>query len=235
MFYTLLTQPLTNALVFFYNTIALEDLGLSIIFLTLAIRVLLYPLFHKSARYQMIMQKIQPKLKEVQKAHKEDKVKQTEAMMALYKEHNVNPFSGILFLVIQIPILLALYRIFLTGLTSESFTALYSFVARPAELHTTFLGLLNLTEKSILMVVLAAILQYVQGWLMVRKQKSKDLTPMEQMGRRMVFMGPLITLLIFTRLPAAVSLYWVVSTAVSVIQQIVIERHLADKQIANSK
>src|SRR3989344_5693043 len=115
MFYTLLTQPLTNALVFFYNTIALEDLGLSIIFLTLAIRVLLYPLFHKSARYQMIMQKIQPKLKEVQKAHKEDKVKQTEAMMALYKEHNVNPFSGILFLVIQIPILLALYRIVVTG------------------------------------------------------------------------------------------------------------------------
>lgn len=232
MFYTILTQPLTNVLVFFYNTIALEDLGLSIIFLTIAIRLLLYPLFHKSARYQMIMQKIQPKLKEIQKEHKEDKVKQTEAMMALYKEHSVNPFSGMLFLIIQIPILLALYRIFLKGLTSESFTALYSFIHRPTELHTTFLGLLNLTEKSILMVVLAAILQYIQGYLMVRKQKGKNLTPMEQMGQRMVFIGPVITLLIFTRLPAAVSLYWVVSTAISIIQQIVIERQLREP-IAN--
>jgi YidC/Oxa1 family membrane protein insertase len=146
--------------------------------------------------------------------------------MALYREHRVNPFSGILFLVIQIPILLALYRIFLRGLTSESFHALYAFVERPAELHTTFLGLLNLAEKSILMVVLAAILQYIQGWLMVRKQPAKNLTPMEQMGRRMVFLGPILTLLIFSSLPAAVSLYWVVSTAVSILQQIVIERHL---------
>ena len=82
-FYTILEQPLTNALIFFYNTIAFQDLGLAIIFLTLAIRLVLFPFFHKSARQQTVMQHLQPKLKAIQEQHKSDRAKQTEAMMAL--------------------------------------------------------------------------------------------------------------------------------------------------------
>ncbi len=227
-FHYLLTQPLTNVLVFFYNTIALRDLGLAIILLTVFIRLVLFPLFHKSTRQQIIIQHLQPRLKEIQKEFKEDKVKQTEAMMALYREHGVNPFSGFLFLLVQIPILIALYQIFLLDFGAGKLAGLYSFVADPGALHTTLLGLINLNQPSILMVALAAILQYFQAKLALPpRQEGKIPSPAEAAMRHMVFIGPLITLLIFYRLPSAVSLYWVVSSLFSIGQQIVINRSLA--------
>lgn len=227
-FYNILTQPLTNILVLFYNTIAAHDLGLAIIFLTLFIRLILFPFFHKSTRQQLVMQHIQPRLKEIQKEFKEDKVKQTEAMMALYAEHGVNPFSGILFLFIQIPILIALYRIFLHGFAPERMAALYSFIANPGTLHTSLLGLINLNERSILLVALAALLQFFQGKLALPpRDPNRPPSPQESIGRNMMIVGPLMTLLIFYRLPAAVALYWAVSSLVSIVQQWIVNKDLA--------
>src|ERR1700710_1498116 len=152
-FYLVLYQPLVNALVFLYDTVALHDLGLAIIFLTILIRLLLFPLFHKSARQQTVMQRLQPKLKAIQEEHKEDRAKQTEAMMALYREHQVNPFSGILFLLVQLPVLITLYHIFLSSLSAQAFAAaLYHFVPAPNTLNTSFFGLINLSSRSIVMV-----------------------------------------------------------------------------------
>jgi YidC/Oxa1 family membrane protein insertase len=227
-FYHILTQPLTNILVLFYNTIANQDLGVAIILLTLFIRLLLWPLFHKSTRQQVIMQHLQPKVKAIQKEHKEDKIKQTEALMALYAEHGVSPFSGFLFLLLQIPILIALYRIFLVGLTPDRMAALYSFISNPGPLHTSFLGLINLDERSILLVALAAALQFVQGKLALPKRDpGQQLAPTESVARNMIFIGPVITLVIFFNLPAAVSLYWVTTSIVSIIQQLIVNRDLA--------
>src|SRR5579872_2128083 len=121
-------RPILNALVFFYNTIGLKDFGLSIVLTTLLIRFILYPLFHKGARQQAVMQRIQPKIKKVQEIHRNDREKQTKALMELYKEHGVNPFSSILLLIIQLPILIALYRIILSNLSGGALTGLYSFV-----------------------------------------------------------------------------------------------------------
>jgi YidC/Oxa1 family membrane protein insertase len=227
-FYHILTQPLTNILVFFYNTVARQDLGIAIILLTLFIRFLLFPLFHKSTRQQLIMQHLQPKVRAIQKEFKDDKVKQTETLMALYAEHSVNPFSGFLFLLVQIPILIVLYRIFLGGLAPGHMASLYSFVANPGTLHNTLLGLINLNERSIVLVALAAALQFVQGKLSLpRSAPGIQATPMESAARNMVFVGPLITLLIFFRLPAAVSLYWVTTSVVSIVQQVIVNRSLA--------
>jgi YidC/Oxa1 family membrane protein insertase len=228
-FYAILYQPLTNALIFFYNTLAFHDLGLAIIFLTLAIRLILYPFFHKSARQQTIMQHLQPKLKAIQQEHKADRAKQTEAMMALYKEHQVNPFSGILFLLIQIPVLITLYQIFLKSLSAEVLApALYSFVHLPQTFNTTFLGLINLGSRSILMVVAAAIAQFFQGKLAMPKRADPKapLSTQEQIGRNMMYVGPLLTVFIFFNFPAAISLYWLASSIFSVIQQIVINKSL---------
>src|SRR5438128_1291763 len=107
-------QPILNALVFLYQTVAFHDLGLAIILLTVLIRLLLYPLFHKGVRYQMVMQHLQPQIKKIQDAHKGDYEKQTQALMALYKEHEVNPFSGFLLILVQLPVLIALYHVFLS-------------------------------------------------------------------------------------------------------------------------
>lgn len=228
-FYAILYQPLVNALVFFYNTIAFEDLGIAIIFLTLAIRLILYPLFHKGARQQTMMQKLQPQLKAIQQEHKKDRAKQTEAMMALYKENKVNPFSGIFFLLIQIPVLITLYQIFLKSLTPQAFAAvLYSFVHFSGEMQTSFLGLIDLGSKSIVMVVLAAIAQFIQSKLAMPKRvdSSAPLTTQEQVSRNMVYIGPLLTLFIFYSFPAAISLYWVISSLFSIVQQLFINRDL---------
>ena len=228
-FYTILEQPLTNALIFFYNTIAFQDLGLAIIFLTLAIRLVLFPFFHKSARQQTVMQHLQPKLKAIQEQHKSDRAKQTEAMMALYREHEVNPFSGILFLLVQIPVLITLYYVFQKSLSPEAFApGLYSFGHLPETFNATFLGLINLGSRSILMVVLAALAQFFQSKLAMPKRADPNapLSTQEQIARNMVYVGPALTIFIFFNFPAAVSLYWLASSIFSIIQQIVINKSL---------
>lgn len=229
-FYLILYQPLVNALVFLYNTASFQDLGVAIILLTVLIRVLLFPFFHKSARQQVIMQKLQPKLKTIQAEHKSDRAKQTEAMLALYREHQVNPFSGILFLLIQIPILITLYRIFLSSLTIDTLSAaLYSFVSPPVDFSTSFLGLINLGSRSILMVVAAAIAQFFQGKLAIPKRADTNtpLSPQERITRNMVYVGPALTIAIFYSFPAAIALYWLVSSIFSVGQQIIVNRDIA--------
>lgn len=223
-----LYQPLLNALIVLYQTVAFNDLGVAIIMLTILIRLVLFPVFQKSARHQAIMQKLQPKLKEIQETHRKDKEKQANAMMGLYREHGINPFSGFLLLLVQLPVLIALYHIFLSSLAPGFLTGLYGFVEAPAAIKTSFLGLIDLGKPSILMVGLAAIAQYFQGRLAVlAPEKGREPTQAEKIGRWMTVVGPLITLLIFYRLPAAVSLYWVVTSVFSIGQQSIINRTIA--------
>jgi len=233
LFHTAIFDPLLNLLFFFYNTIATQDLGLAIIYLTLLVRIILYPVFHKSVRHQRIMQEIQPKLKKIQDQHKDDKTKQAEAMMGLYKDHKVNPFSGFLLLLIQLPILIALYQI-LRNIGPEILDGLYSFVVAPDTINTTLLGLINLSERNILIVVLAALAQYFQGKLGLPKQ-PKGHTPgqAEKIGRKMVYLGPILTLVIFWNFPAAVTLYWLVTSIFSIGQQILVNRQLDNAKLGN--
>lgn len=229
MYQTLIYQPLLNALVFFYNTIAGQDLGLAIIFLTILIRIVLFPIFQQSSKYQMVMQAIQPKLKDIQETLKHDKVKQTEELMALYKTYGLSPFSmmlSFLFLFLQLPIFFALYKIVSLAITPEGFQGLYSFVAQPGPLHTTFLGLLDLKSRSIIIVVLASAAQLVQGKLMFLSRKGKAMTPAEKMSQRMVYLAPALTLFIFFNFPAALGLYWFTAGLFSIGQQLLINKQL---------
>lgn len=221
LYRTILYKPLFNALIFLYNTVALQDLGLAIIFLTVLIRFLLFPLFQKSLHHQAVMQELQPEIKKIQDKYGTDKQKQAEAMLALYKGKNINPFSGFFLIFLQLPILIALYQIFLNSLKLNFEQNLYSFIKIPETFHTTFLGLINLGEKSILMVGLAAIAQYFQTVQSLPKISGRELTPTEKMSRQMAFLGPGITLFIFYSLPAAVSLYWTVSSLFSIFQQFI--------------
>lgn len=223
----LVYQPILNVLVFFYKTVAFYDFGLAIIFSTAFIRLLLYPLFERSARHQMVMQKIQPKLEKIKETHKNNKEKQLQATMEVYQEHGVNPFSGIFFLLVQIPILITLYQIFLKKITPEVLKSLYPFVGAPENFNTSFLGLINLEGSSIVIVGLAAILQYFQGKMMLPKiEKGRTPSQAESISRQMVYLAPALTLLIFWKLPAAISLYWATSTIFSIFQQMAIAKKL---------
>ncbi|MDE2001193.1 MAG: membrane protein insertase YidC [Patescibacteria group bacterium] len=227
MFQALFYTPFLNALIVLYNTVAFHDLGVAIILLTLVIRLIFLPLFYSGARNQSIIQKLQPEIKKIQNHHKDDKEKQAQAMMELYRTHNVNPFSGFLMLLIQLPVLIGIYRVFLGGITPEALTNLYSFVSAPAHLNATFLHLIDLQKPSILMVILAAAAQYYQGKLSLPKlEPGQELSSAEQIGRQMIFMGPVITVVILGTLPAAIGLYWLVTSVFTVIQQIYINRTL---------
>ena len=220
-------RPVLNALVFFYNTAAIHDFGLAIIFTTLLLRLILAPFFHKGAHQNAMMQRIQPKLQKIQETHKNDREKQTKAMMELYKEHGVNPFSGILLLIIQLPILLSLYSIIRSGIGAPQFAMLYSFVAQPGVVTHSLLGLINLQNKNIFMVVLAAIAQYFQARLAIwRNPNSSTPSQAEKMARQMSFVAPLVTIAVFYGFPAAVSLYWIVSSLFSIGQQLIVNHRL---------
>lgn len=219
-------RPLLNTLIFFYNTIAFHNLGVAIIFFTIFVRLLLYPLFHKSTRQQMIMQRLAPHVKRIQDEHKHDREKQTRALMDLYHEHGVNPFSSFLFLLVQLPILIALFAIF-RNVGSDFSPFLYSFIRSPGILNPLFLGLINLGRPSILIVSLAALSQYFQGKLTLPPQQGNEKSA-NDVARMMIYLAPVLTIAIFYNFPAAVGLYWIVSSLFSIGQQIVIKRHLQE-------
>ena len=226
-------RPILNILVFFYNTVAVHDFGVAIILVTLLIRLVLYPFFHSGTKNQMMMQRLQPKIKKLQETHKADKVKQSEALMALYKEHGVNPFSGILLLLIQLPVMLALYWVVRSGLGTGQLEGLYSFIAQPPSINPIFLGLVDLTKFSFIFVGLAAIAQYFQGRLAVYRNPdpSVQLSPAEKMAQNMTFVGPVFTILIFYsyHMPTAIVLYWLVTSLFSIVQQVIVNKHLRVK------
>ncbi len=224
-FNAILYQPLLNGLIFLYNTAAFGDFGVAIILLTIVIRLILFPVFQKSTRHQRQMQDLQPKLKKLQDQHKGDKAKQAEAMMSLYKEHKISPFSGFLMLLIQIPILIALYQVFSKSLSPDFLSSLYSFVPAPENIRYSFLGLINLAEKNIIIVILAAAAQYFQGKMSLPKnQPGQNLTTAERMGKNMVFIGPALTGFILLSLPSALGIFWIVGSLFSIGQQIIINK-----------
>lgn len=216
LFNKILYQPLFNVLVFLYKY--LGDLGVAIIVLTVLIRLVLFPLFYKGAKDQAIMQRLAPKIKEIQANHKNNREKQAKALMELYREHKVNPLSSFLLILVQLPILIALYQVFMKGLVGPDF------------LDISFLGLVDLSKRSAVIVGLAAIAQYFQGKLSIIKSEKpfKDLTSVERMGRQMIYLGPILTIifLYFFNLPSAVGLYWLTTSLFSVIQQIIINKRL---------
>jgi len=224
-------RPLFNILVFFYQTISFHDLGIAIILTTILIRLILYPFFHTGAKQQMLMQRIQPKVKEIQEKHKGDTQKQSEALMALYKEHGVNPFSSILLLIIQLPIMLAFYWVVRSGLAASQFTNLYSFITAPQSINTLFLGIVDITKPNVIIIILAAAAQFFQARLAIYRAPGSNGQPSaaEKIARQMSFISPLVTILIFYSLPSAIGLYWLVTSIFSTGQQYFVNRHLKEK------
>jgi len=236
LYIEVLVRPLFNLLVGITNVLPNHNVGLAIILVTIVVRlVLLPPSLHQArqmTKNQEKMKAIQPKLKDIQTQHKDDKAKQAEATMQLYRTAGINPAAGCLPLLIQLPILIALYRVFLQGIGPETYHFLYSGVAQPAQIQTMFLGL-SLTDPSLLLGVIAGLLQF-----MLMRMASPAPAPaapganeetaqmMQSMQRNMMYIFPVMTVFIALQLPAALSLYWVTSTILAIIQQYAIKRVL---------
>ncbi len=234
-FNTILYQPLFNALILLYEYLPGHDFGVAVIVLTVLIRLILSPLMVQSIKSQKGLSEIQPKVQEIQSRNKEDKEKQAKEMMELYKKEKINPFGGCLPLLLQLPILIALFQVFWRGFQPEMMASLYSFVPQPEAINPYFLSLINLSEASIILALIAGAAQFFQSKMMipqVKKPEKKDKTSQfsEMMQKQMLYFFPIFTVFILWRLPAAIALYWIITALFSIGQQYLIVRAPAKHQ-----
>jgi YidC/Oxa1 family membrane protein insertase len=224
-FFVVFYQPIFNFLVWLYNVIPGNDLGVAIIILTLVIRFILYPLSKKSIKSQKEMQTIQPEIEKIKEKYKGDQQKMGPEIMALYKEKKINPFSSCLPMLVQLPFLFAIYRVFFDGLTKDdSMGALYSFVANPGTLDVIAFGFFDLSERSWALALLAGAAQFWQLKMLAAKKKAGAKTggAASAMTNNMLYFMPLFTVFIGSRFPAGLTLYWLLTTLFSVAQQYIV-------------
>jgi len=222
-FNVILYQPLLNILVLLYTYIPGHDFGVAVILLTIIVKFVFYPLGVKSIRSQKVLSELQPKIKEIQGKYKDNKEQQTREIMALYKREKINPFSGCLPILIQLPVLIALYRVFWSGLGPEQMTLLYSFVPFPGAINSMFLGIVDLAKPNIIIALLAGVFQFIQIKKSSPKTKiNKESGVSDHMQKQMQYFMPGFMVLILFRLPSAVGLYWLTTTIFTIIQQHII-------------
>lgn len=231
LFHEGLYRPLFNLLIWLYDVVPGADIGFAIITLTVLVKLALWPLTNASLRSQKALQDLQPKLDELKEKHKDDKDALAKAMMDLYTKEKVNPLSSCLPILVQIPILIALYQVLSAGLRAESLSDLYPFVTNPGSINEMFLGFVNLAERSIPLAVLAGVLQFWQTRMLIARRPprqvqgkagAKDEEMLASMNQSMMYFMPVMTVVIGVSLPGGLTLYWVAINLISILQQYVV-------------
>lgn len=241
-----LYQPILNSLIFLYQ-ILFQNLGLAIIALTIIMRAALSPLMSPQLQSAAKMKELAPELEKLKKKYKDDKQKYTQAQLALYKQHGVNPAAGCLPQILQMVILITLYqvlnRVIMGGGSIESLAKdIWSFnqFKDGSTLNLNFLYL-NLGKPDLIhvpglpfglpgaFVLLATVFQFLSSKMMMptikKEEKIAEKTPGKtddmatSMQKQMTYMFPAMTLIFGYTLQSGVMLYWFIFSAFSLIQQ----------------
>ncbi len=234
LFTTILLQPIVNLLVWLYQVVPGQDVGVAIILLTVIVKIVLYPFTHAQIKQQRALQEIQPKIEEIRKRLKDDKGAQSRELVALYAKEKVNPASSCLPLLIQLPVFIALYQALTIGLTSKGLAMLYAFVPNPGSINTLFFGLADLSKPNYALAVAAAAIQYFQTKQIIKPPAAtvalppaevkdapaaKDESMSAIMNKQMLYMMPVMTIVIGVTLPGGLTLYWLTMSALTILQQ----------------
>jgi YidC/Oxa1 family membrane protein insertase len=243
----LLTQPLLNSLILLYKFTG--DLGISIILLTVGLRLLMTPIIVPGLKISQKMQALGPELNKLKEKFKNDKSGLVAAQAELYKQHGVNPASGCLPQIVQLLVLIALYSVLNTTLKADNVGMiqnlnknLYSVNRLASDFHISpsFLYL-NLTKPDVfkipglafplpgIFLLLSALTQLISSKMMspivTAEKKVADKTSgsaddtMVEAQQQMLVMFPLMTLIIGFQFPSGLVLYWFVFSLLSIIQQ----------------
>jgi YidC/Oxa1 family membrane protein insertase len=232
LFNTVLYVPLYNLLVFLVDVTPGGDVGIAVIIATVIVKVILMPLSLRAVRTQRQMKLIEPELRALKEKHKNDKEKQAKEMMALYKTHNVRPFASIFGILLQLPIVIALYLVFARGAIFNIDPALlYSFVQVPQAASPLFLGIFTVAGASIALSIVAAFAQAAHAHFsipMPTQTPGKDRSMGEDLGRMMAiqarFVLPIIMGVFSFFTSGAVALYFITSSIVGLLQELVVRR-----------
>jgi YidC/Oxa1 family membrane protein insertase len=237
MFNLILVQPLFNLLIIFYSAIPGHDFGIAIILITILIRLIIWPFQGQTLRNQKAFNAIQPDVKKIQTKYKNDPQKMNEKMMELYKEKEVNPFSSCLPSLIQLPIMIALFYALIRfrdpNYANHVVNDLYPFVknwafvkdALAQPFNTTFLGIVNLAKPNVILALVAGGVQFIQTKMLTPKQEGAQ----AGMMNLMLYAFPVLTVIIGLEFPAALPLYWIVTTLMAILQQYLVEREEVEK------
>lgn len=223
LFRILLWQPLFNLLIFFYLYLPGHDFGLAIIILTILIRFLLWPLQKKAIHSQMVLQEIQQEAAKLQEKYKNDKVKLGEEVLKLVRLKKTSLSLGYLIFIIQVPILLALYRVFGHGFESKNLQYLYPFLKRPESINPSFFGIIDLARPNFLMALFLGFLTFYQQKYLLSGQKNPSGFS-GKFQKQMLYFTSIFLVLVLSKLPSALTLYLIVSTLFTIFQQIMAKK-----------
>jgi YidC/Oxa1 family membrane protein insertase len=240
-FFVQITLP---ALDFFFEIT--KNYGLAIILLTAAIKLAFWNMTNKQYQSMDAMKKIQPKVKELQAKHKKDPEKMQRELLVLYKEHGVNPLGGCLPMLVQLPVLIALFQTlssqeFLTKTVGKSFlwirnisfaeTANFTAIlSQPKNIlfeKVSALGLTGMNSPLVIGATVIPVLALLVALTTYYSQKTMSVDPQQQ--KMMAFM-PIFLFFISMNLNAGVLLYWIVSNLLTAIQQSYVQKHKAVKE-----
>jgi YidC/Oxa1 family membrane protein insertase len=225
MYHNFIYQPILNSLLWFYQ-ITGENLGLAIILLTLVVRAVLIPFTLPQLKSAKKMADLKPELDALKKKHGHDAKLFQQKQLEFYKTHNVNPAAGCLPFIAQFVVLIALYQVFMNTLGGNGM----------GEINSLFLFWdLKSKDATFVLPVLAGILQFITSLAIlpaVENQPEKRPGTAEQkqdvaemattMQQQMVFMMPIMTIIFSLQFPSGLALYWVITTAFSLVQQLVV-------------
>lgn len=238
MFHTFFYEPIYNLIVLVLTFIPLHDIGAAIVVVTLIVKAILLPFNMSALRTQYMMKKIEPEMNKIKELQKKDPQAASKQMIDLYRKEKINPFSSLFAMILQIPIFIALYIVFSKGLFDDP-KSIYSFVTFPDTLHTVAFGIFDVTEKNIVIALLAGLSSY---FLAVRqtaqmgtpkdakKQNKEDSFQdhfMKSMKIQLLYVLPVIITISAMALPSALGLYWFISNSASYALDVYMKRKLA--------
>lgn len=201
-FFNILAQPLFMVLTFFYGFF--KNYGVAIILLTVLIKIIFWPLTHKSYASMKAMQKLQPEMQKLREKHSSDKERLNKEMMELYKTHRVNPLGGCLPMLVQIPVFFALYKVLLDSIALR---------------HAPFaFWLTDLSAKDPYYIT-----PLLMGASMFVQQKMTPTTA-DPMQAKIFMMMPVIFTFLFLNFPSGLVIYWLVNNLLTITQQYFIHR-----------
>ena len=224
MFQTFFWKPIINIL--FTCFYLLKDFGLGIIFTTILVRLLLWPLFTQNEVLQKKMQKIQPELKKIQTENKANPQQQTALLLEVYKTNKINPSFAFFFAFFQIFVIFGLFSAFSVAVRPDFVKFLYPVVGNliKTPINYTFLGLVDLTKPSLILALLATITQVLHGMITLKHLSDSD--PQKNMMKVFTYVFPIIFIISFKNFKSAIFLYWTILTVINIAQTIYIRKRI---------
>ncbi len=224
-----LERIISQSIQFFYEftlSLGFPSYGIGIIMFTIAIKVVLLPLTMKQVKAMRTMQEVQPLVQDIQKKHKSNPQKSQQLIMELYKKHNANPFSGCWPILVQMPILFALFRALRVFFDPELAPEYVNLA------HASFLWVPNLgMPDPYFLPVMVALGTFLQQKVTM-SAATLEQNPSQKM---LLYFMPLFIGWISRTFPAALALYWLMYSVVGVFEQLLLKRSAAIKEEVGSK